>query len=222
MSCPVGCGEYETDRTSLANHPKLNFTVVVNPHSGPGDKPAPNEQYTAAITQLSTYPNAQLLGYVRTGYATRNLSDVLDEISVYAGWSAQSSSLTMHGIFLDEAPHEFSEAAVQFMRTVGQEIKGIEGLGEPKTVIISFLSFSDKSIPIHTPPSHLFLPFPPHPCPVPPRQDRQDCRTPPPSSTLPHWASTPDRAAGKDSHFLSGERSKKDMHQDGAVHLRHN
>lgn len=142
-----GLGTAKLTDPSLARHPNLNFTVVVNPHSGPGDKPAPNEQYTAAITQLSTYPNAQLLGYVRTGYATRNMSDVLDEISVYAGWSSRSGSLTMHGIFLDEAPHTYSEAAVEFMRTVGQEIKGIEGLGEPKTVILFFSSFSFPFLP---------------------------------------------------------------------------
>ncbi len=108
--------------------------MIVNPDSGPGDGALPNEQYTEAVAKLSSYPNAELLGYVRTGYATRNITEVLGDINVYAGWSSSNSSLAMHGIFLDEAPHEYSASAVDFLRRVGQSIKSATGLQGPKRV----------------------------------------------------------------------------------------
>ncbi|KAM7217683.1 spherulin 4-like cell surface protein [Rhypophila decipiens] len=120
---------------ALQKHPSLNFTIVINPNSGPGSGPAPNAQYTEAITTLSSYANARLLGYVRTGYAARNVSEVLDDIGVYAAWSSHSPTLAMHGIFLDEAPHVFSSDAVELMRTVDERIKTVEGLYEPRTIV---------------------------------------------------------------------------------------
>ena len=118
----------------LKLRPDLNFTVIVNPNSGPGDGTGPDKQYTVAVTELSSYPNAQTVGYVRTGYATRNITDVIDEVNIYSGWSSISSSLTMHGIFFDEAPHEYTADAVDFMHTVNKAVKDATGLQGPKTV----------------------------------------------------------------------------------------
>ncbi|KAM7186565.1 spherulin 4-like cell surface protein [Naviculisporaceae sp. PSN 640] len=120
---------------ALQKHPSLNFTIVVNPNSGPGAGPAPNAQYVEAITTLSSHPNAKLLGYVRTGYATRNVTEVLDDIDVYAGWSKVNPTLAMHGIFLDEAPHIFDADAVELMRRVDEHIRTVEGLYGPKMIV---------------------------------------------------------------------------------------
>lgn len=91
------------------------------------------------------------VGYVRTGYATRNISDVLAEVSTYAGWSVKSSQLAMHGIFFDEAPHEYSASAVEFMRTINQFVKGATGLQGDRTV-------SSKRVSTLMRPDHILMP----------------------------------------------------------------
>lgn len=76
----------------------------------------------------------ETVGYVPTEYATRNISDVISDISTYAGWAAKNSSLAMHGIFFDEAPYEYSAAAVEYMRTINQVAKNATGLQGDRTV----------------------------------------------------------------------------------------
>ncbi|KAF2126989.1 hypothetical protein P153DRAFT_433463 [Dothidotthia symphoricarpi CBS 119687] len=120
---------------SLVARPSLQFTVIVNPASGPGSSQYPDESYTAALTQLSTYPNVKKVGYVRTGYASRNLSDVISEINVFAGWSTLGSAFTMEGIFFDESPHEYTADAVQFMLEATKNVKSASGIRGDKLVI---------------------------------------------------------------------------------------
>jgi hypothetical protein len=112
----------------------LNFTVIVNPKSGPGDAAYPDTQYDSAVRRLNSYPNIETVGYVRTGYATRNLTDVTQEVSVYSGWHNKSSALAMHGIFFDEAPHQYSPQAVEFLRAADEFVKKAPGLQGRKTV----------------------------------------------------------------------------------------
>jgi Spherulation-specific family 4 len=106
----------------------------VNPSSGPGTSQYPNDDYTTQIQQLNAYQNVNTLGYVRTGYATRDITTVVSEVSTYAGWASKSGDLAMHGIFFDEAPHQFSEAAVEFMLVANEAVKNAEGLQGQKTV----------------------------------------------------------------------------------------
>lgn len=108
--------------------------VIINPSSGPGSSQSPDKQYSAELEKLSTYSNAVPVGYVRTGYGTRNLSDVLAEASVYAGWASKNSSFAMHGIFFDESPHEFAADAVGFMRTATKAVKDNAGFAGQRTV----------------------------------------------------------------------------------------
>ncbi|KAK3342188.1 spherulin 4-like cell surface protein [Lasiosphaeria hispida] len=126
---------YPHDITIVESRKDLKFTVVVNPSSGPGSESLPDSHYREAIGQFGKYPNVELLGYVRTSYAKRSIEDVIRDINVYAGWSSQNMSLSMNGIFLDEAPHQYSHDADSFMRKVGQEINGATGLREPKTIV---------------------------------------------------------------------------------------
>ncbi|TWU71438.1 hypothetical protein ED733_002676 [Metarhizium rileyi] len=120
---------------AVSRRPDLNFTVIVNPNSGPGNGPDPDPKYTTSIRQLNSYPNIETVGYVRLGYATRNLTDVTREVSVYAGWSGKSTSLSMHGIFFDEAPHVYSAEAVDFLRAADRFAKGSSGLQGRRTII---------------------------------------------------------------------------------------
>lgn len=108
--------------------------MIVNPNSGPGDTQTPGDQYTPAVEELNSYPNVQTVGYVRTGYATRNISDVINEVNIYSGWFFNSSSLAMHGIFFDEAPHQYTADAVDFMITIDEAVKNATGLQGAKTV----------------------------------------------------------------------------------------
>src|SRR5258708_4599173 len=110
-------------RISVEAHPLLNFVVIVNPKSGPGDSQYPDNNYDPAVRKLNSYPNVKTVGYVRTGYATRNISTVLAEVNTYAGWASKSPDLAMHGIFFDEAPHEYVSDAVPYMQTVNLAVK---------------------------------------------------------------------------------------------------
>ena len=125
----------------------MNITVIVNPDSGPGSLPYPNADYTPAIQKLNTYSNIRSIGYVKTGYGTRNTSDIVRDINTYSRWSANSSSIAMHGIFFDEVVYEYSASAPQYMKTIDQAAKNAAGLLEPRTV--SFFS----SLPCATRPS---------------------------------------------------------------------
>jgi Spherulation-specific family 4 len=118
----------------LEAHPHLSFTVIVNPNSGPGSSEYPDDQYSTELQKLNAYLNVETVGYVRTGYATRNITTVVSEVSTYAGWASKSSALAMHGIFFDEAPHEYSADAVEYMRSINQAVKNATGLQGDKTV----------------------------------------------------------------------------------------
>ena len=108
--------------------------MVVNPSSGPGTSEFPDDNYSVQLPKLNSYDNVQTVGYVRTGYATQNISLVVSEVATYARWASKNSSLAMHGIFFDEAPHEYSAAAVEYMQTVNQAVKNSTGLQGAKTV----------------------------------------------------------------------------------------
>ena len=120
----------------MEEHHQLNFLVVINPNSGPGPLPYPSNDYSPQVQRLNAYPNVQTVGYVRTGYATRNISTVLEEIATYAGWSSNTTDFAMHGIFFDEAPHQYSADAVDFMTKVNKAVKEESGILGDKTVRI--------------------------------------------------------------------------------------
>lgn len=128
---------------SIKAHPSQKFTVVINPHSGPGTSQFPSIEYTTQIQNLTRFPNVQTLGYVRTGYATRDINDVLSDISIYSGWQSveedgvNATALAMHGIFFDEAPHEYSPEIADYMSRINQAAKDATGLLSPKTVCFS-------------------------------------------------------------------------------------
>ena len=74
------------------------------------------------------------VGYVRTGYASRNLSDIVSELNIYAGWVYKSQAFAMDGIFFDESPHQFSQEAVDLMLGASQAVKNAEGFQGSKVV----------------------------------------------------------------------------------------
>lgn len=124
----------------VISQPNLNFTVILNPDSGPGSSRYPGDDFVPQIQRLNSYSNVRTVGYVRTGFGTRNISSVLLDVSTYSGWAtnasanANSTGLALHGIFFDEIPSEFSEEADEYLNTINQAVKNSSGLLPDKTV----------------------------------------------------------------------------------------
>ncbi|KAL4901307.1 hypothetical protein BDW74DRAFT_85032 [Aspergillus multicolor] len=115
----------------ITEHPDVNFTVVVNPGSGPGPNPLPDGNYTQEIPRLTAHDNVRVLGYVATTYAKRNISAVRRDIQTYANWPTLSgnSSLAVRGIFFDETPQQYNESAYAYLDTLTAVVKNTPGLG---------------------------------------------------------------------------------------------
>ena len=96
----------------------------------------PNDDYLPAIQRLNAFPNARTVGYVRTNYTSRPLADVLQDISTYSGWGNGSQGIQMHGIFFDEAVHEYSAEAAEYMKQANDAVRAASGLAGEKTVRI--------------------------------------------------------------------------------------
>lgn len=122
------------DDLSLNATSDVNYTIIVNPDSGPGNTSLPNDDYLPAIQRLNSYPNARTVGYVRTNYSNRALDDVLQDITTYSGWANSSQGIQMHGIFFDEAVHEYTAEAAEYMRTANNAAKAAFGIEGDKTV----------------------------------------------------------------------------------------
>lgn len=109
----------------------MNFTVVINPGSGPGPNALPDGNYTREIPKLASYENVRLLGYVATTYAKRNISLVRRDIETYAAWPTNSSNpaLAVRGIFFDETPQQYDEDALAYLQELTDVVKNTPGLG---------------------------------------------------------------------------------------------
>ncbi|WBO66791.1 spherulation-specific family 4 protein [Streptomyces camelliae] len=76
----------------LAAAPRL-YGVVLNPASGPGDRPDPAFAELAARLRTA---GVTVLGYVDTGYARRPYEDVVRDLSRHRAWYGAQ------GVFLDQ------------------------------------------------------------------------------------------------------------------------
>lgn len=115
-------------------HPNLNFTVIINPENGPGNSSYPGDDYAPQIQSLNAYSNVRTVGYVRTNYARRNISAVIDDVATYAGWGKNQSAntnssapLAVDGIFFDEAPYDYTEDVGKYMETINEAAKNTSG-----------------------------------------------------------------------------------------------
>ncbi|PNS17959.1 hypothetical protein CAC42_3918 [Sphaceloma murrayae] len=102
----------------IDQYPKVNFEIIVNPNSGPGTG-VPDQNWIDTLSKLNSKPNTNLIGYVSTQWATRDMAAVKQDISAYASWTTyKKANLTIEGIFFDEAPADASPALVSYMRNV--------------------------------------------------------------------------------------------------------
>lgn len=83
--------------------------LIVNPASGPGDRPS--EPYRRAIA-AARQVGSGVLGYVRTGYGDREAAAVERDIDRYRSWYG------VDGIFLDESSP--SAAQLPYYRALGR------------------------------------------------------------------------------------------------------
>ncbi|KAJ5646875.1 Spherulation-specific family 4 [Penicillium lividum] len=109
---------------AAAGNPDIEFQVIVNPSSGPGDTTYPEAAYIAGIAQLNSYDNVVVLGYIPTEYATRDISDVESDISTYSGWAAYTEkNIAVSGIFFDEAPRTDDTSLISYMTEVADNAR---------------------------------------------------------------------------------------------------
>jgi hypothetical protein len=120
---------------SIDNNPDLHFLIVINPNSGPGEPPAPDANYSRELPLFNAKENVTTVGYVRMQYCKRSVEQVFDDVTVYGGWSkdheATGNGIYVEGIFLDEAPNEWSHDVGKYLNVVSEKIKNTPGiLGE--------------------------------------------------------------------------------------------
>lgn len=60
---------------------RVQFTVVINIHNGPGEGALPNAEYSTVTEALNLLSNVRTIGYAATTWCTRDLSSVLDDIA---------------------------------------------------------------------------------------------------------------------------------------------
>lgn len=110
----------------ISAHPRVNFTVIVNPNSGPGVSLGvmPNADWITAISSLNAHPNVQTIGYVHTEHATRNISQVCEEIDTYSAWSRyKKADIHLDGIFFDESPTEPDQVLIDYIANVSSHAR---------------------------------------------------------------------------------------------------
>lgn len=116
---------------SITNNPHLDFIVVLNPNSGPGERPWwPNEDYVREIPKLNHYHNVLTLGYVRTEYCKRDFVETCQDIRTYGSWSEdeETPGCYVQGIFFDETPNESSDHCVRFLEAATWEARHVNGI----------------------------------------------------------------------------------------------
>ena len=115
----------------------------MNPRSGPGPDALPEADYIRELPKLNAFSNVQTVGYVRTGYAKRDMQTVLHEVSVYSKWAEASSDpkFAVHGIFFDETPSQCDATSETFYQAINTAVKGSAGLGNTIVSHAQCLSF---------------------------------------------------------------------------------
>lgn len=115
-----------TDR--LNNYPKVQFLVIVNPDNGPGNNTM-DPNFQRELPKLTAMSNVRTIGYVHTGWATRDMAIVLNEVSAYASWANKSARYELDGIFFDEAPNNYTQDRENYMKSIDEYVKSDNRFG---------------------------------------------------------------------------------------------
>ncbi|KAF2109381.1 Spherulation-specific family 4 [Lophiotrema nucula] len=118
-------GAWDPLYTAAKAHRDVDFTVVINPCSGPCMGSLPDKVYLDEIPNLKNYSNIRTLGYVATNYTTKPINDVLSEIHTYTTWPklTNNTKLKVDGIFFDETPSEYDPAKYSYLKTAAASVR---------------------------------------------------------------------------------------------------
>jgi len=130
-------GAWEPLHEAISAHPDLNFTIILNPHNGPGSSPLPDANYALEIPRLNSRANVRTVGYVRVNYCKKDLTEVCQEVARYGGWSKDyaGSGLAVQGIFFDETPNQYSADVAAYLDTISRQVKDTFGILGDRMVI---------------------------------------------------------------------------------------
>jgi Spherulation-specific family 4 len=119
-----------TSRLRICGYPELNFTIILNPHNGPGKAALPDANYRREIQRLNSLANVCTIGYVRVNYCKRELNEVCQDVTKYGGWAKdfESTGLAVHGIFIDETPNLYDEGKAKYLDALSQHVKDTTGI----------------------------------------------------------------------------------------------
>ena len=117
---------------SANTNPHLNFSVIVNPCSGPCLDSIPEAPYLTELPKLKAYPNIRTIGYVATNYTNKPIETVIAEIDTYARWTdlLNDTRMAVDGIFFDETPGPYDWQSHAFLQTAANEVRNQSGLGQ--------------------------------------------------------------------------------------------
>lgn len=123
--------------TAASDHPNVNFTVIVNPNTGPGDQLCGGADYKSVMETIrDEYDNIQTLGYVHTATefncgdggdicpTTMPIGELNKNVQKYIDWNSdECGGLAPDGIFFDESPYEADEKFISYMDTAVEYVR---------------------------------------------------------------------------------------------------
>lgn len=100
--------------TLTATAQKIPLSVIMNPASGPGT--TQDASYVTAAQNIRL-AGGHVLGYVATGYGTRPMADVMNDINLYIAW------YPVDGIFIDEMSSDANTSHYSYYQSIYNQIK---------------------------------------------------------------------------------------------------
>lgn len=116
---------------AIEKHPSHEFTVIINPASGPGAGDLPDSNWIREIKRLNGYENVRSIGYIAITYGKRDLDAAKKDIETYENWAG--GGLNLQGIFVDEAPSFANDHTVEYVRELVETVRESAMLGTGET-----------------------------------------------------------------------------------------
>lgn len=121
---------------TISAHPTVQFTIVINPNSGPGTPSYPTDaNIISGIAALNSYANVRTVGYVETYHASRDIAAVNAEVDVYAKWATYTAAnIAIGGIYFDDVSSEPTDSIYTYYSTISQHAR--TAIPSPTTKIV--------------------------------------------------------------------------------------
>jgi len=112
--------------------PNMQFTVVVNPNSGPGSTACPDTNYIGGIAFMNKYKNIKKIGYVDSAEAGRAASAYQKDLKTYAGWNTTTCKSDIHldGIFIDDVNNANTTTNQAYYKTLSGAVNSTMPAGK--------------------------------------------------------------------------------------------